>query len=213
MKKDLVFYGASNPCVLKILHAINNARPTWNLLGFIDDTPEKWGQSFFDYPILGDHKIIETFDAGLTTFFNNVFGNMPARKKVTQILTDHGCQMTSLVSPDADLTFVEVGNDVAIEQQTAIDTGVSIGDHSCIKRSASVGHETVLESFVFIGPGATVCGRVYIHEGTYIGAGSCINNDLEIGPGCIVGAGAVVTKNVPAHVTVFGNPARILEKK
>ena len=213
MNKDLVLYGGSNPCVLKILHAINQVKPTWNLLGFIDDTPEKDGQTFFGYPILGGHKIIDTFDPGQTTFFNNVFGNMPARKKVSQILAKHGCQMTSLVSPDADLTFVEVGNDVAIEQQTAIDTGVRIGDHSCIKRSASVGHETVLERFVFIGPGATVCGRVYIHEGTYIGAGSCITNDLEIGPGCTIGAGAVVTKRLPARVTVVGNPARILEKK
>jgi len=213
MSKDLVLYGASNPCVLKILHAINQIIPTWNLLGFVDDTPEKSGKNFYGHPILGGHKTIETFDRSTTYFFNNVFGSMAGRKKVSQILDNYECKLTSLISPDADMTLVEIGQDVAIEQQVAIDTYVLIGDHCCVKRSSSIGHETVLEQFVFIGPGATVCGRVHIHEGAYIGAGSCLINNLEIGRDSIIGAGAVVVKNVPPLVTMVGNPAKIMQKK
>ncbi|HEX2999448.1 MAG TPA: sugar O-acetyltransferase, partial [Armatimonadota bacterium] len=33
---------------------------------------------------------------------------------------------------------------------------------------------------------------------------------ITIGAGAMVGAGAVVTKDVPPHVVVVGNPARIL---
>lgn len=208
MNRDLVVYGASNPCVLKILDAINKRAPTWNLVGFIDDTPGKSGQLFYGHPILGGRDRIRTFDLEKTSFFNNVFGTMSGRKKVAQILEENGCQLVSLITPGTDLSFTKVGIDVAIEAQVAIDTDVIIGDHSCIKRSASLGHENILDTFVFIGPGVTVCGRVKIHEGAYIGAGSCILPELEIGRGSVVGAGSVVTRNVPPGVTVFGNPAR-----
>jgi sugar O-acyltransferase (sialic acid O-acetyltransferase NeuD family) len=208
MDKNLVVYGASNPCVLKILGAINRKEPTWNLIGFIDDTPGKSGQLFYGHPVLGDKDRIKILNLKETFFFNNVFGTMSNRKKVAQILEENGCQLVSLITPGTDLSFTKVGIDVAIEAQVAIDTDVVIGDHSCVKRSASLGHENVLDKFVFIGPGATVCGRVRIHEGAYIGAGSCILPELEVGRDSILGAGSIVTRNVPPGVTVFGNPAK-----
>jgi acetyltransferase EpsM len=208
MTKDLVLYGASNPCVLKVLDAINGITPTWNLVGFIDDTPGKSGQLFYEHPILGGQDQIKTLDLEKTFFFNNVFGSMSGRKKVAQNLELNACQLVSLITPGTDLSFAKVGIDVAIEAQVAIDTDVIIGDHSCIKRSASLGHENILDQFVFVGPGATVCGRVRIREGAYIGAASCILPEIEVGRDSVVGAGAVVTRNVPPGVTVFGNPAK-----
>jgi hypothetical protein len=47
MRKKLVIYGASNPCVLKILNAINRVQPSWDLVGFVDDAPEKQGKAFY----------------------------------------------------------------------------------------------------------------------------------------------------------------------
>jgi sugar O-acyltransferase (sialic acid O-acetyltransferase NeuD family) len=208
MSKDLVLYGASNPCSLKILEAINRERPTWDVVGFIDDTPEKSGQMFYGFPILGGQDRIHTLDLDNTFFFNNVFGTMAGRKKVAQICEENRCQLVSLITPGIDLSFTKVGIDVAIEAQVAIDADVNIGDHSCVKRSASLGHEVILDKFVFIGPGATVCGRVKIQEGAYVGAGSCILPELEIGENSIIGAGAVVTRSVQPDITVYGNPAK-----
>ena len=35
---------------------------------------------------------------------------------------------------------------------------------------------------------------------------------ITIGEGALIGAGSMVTKDVPAHTLVAGNPARILRK-
>jgi acetyltransferase-like isoleucine patch superfamily enzyme len=49
---------------------------------------------------------------------------------------------------------------------------------------------------------------VLIEDGVWIGIGAIILKGVRIGQGARVGAGAVVTKDVPAGVTVAGNPAR-----
>ncbi len=43
-----------------------------------------------------------------------------------------------------------------------------------------------------------------------IGSGAVILCGVRIGEGALVGAGSVVTRDVPPHTIVAGNPARIL---
>jgi acetyltransferase-like isoleucine patch superfamily enzyme len=49
-----------------------------------------------------------------------------------------------------------------------------------------------------------------VRRGATIGANCTIGNDLTIGAFAMVGMGAVVTKDVPDHALVVGNPARVI---
>lgn len=51
---------------------------------------------------------------------------------------------------------------------------------------------------------------IIIGRGVFIGARAMILKGVTIGDRAIVGAGAVVTKDVPAHQLVAGNPARVI---
>ena len=45
-----------------------------------------------------------------------------------------------------------------------------------------------------------------------VGAGAVVMPRITVGANSVVGAGAIVTKNIPAGVTVMGNPAREVSK-
>jgi acetyltransferase-like isoleucine patch superfamily enzyme len=104
-----------------------------------------------------------------------------------------------------------------------IGPDVSIGSRCKIQNNVSVYKGVVLEDGVFCGPSCvftnvnnpraeidrreefrpTVVGR-----GATIGANATIVCGHRLGPYCFVAAGAVVTRDVPAHAIVAGNPAR-----
>jgi acetyltransferase-like isoleucine patch superfamily enzyme len=55
-----------------------------------------------------------------------------------------------------------------------------------------------------------VCEKTVVRRGASIGSGSTLLGGITVGEHALVGAGSVVTKDVPAHAVVAGNPARRL---
>jgi len=54
-----------------------------------------------------------------------------------------------------------------------------------------------------------VLSETRVKKGAALGANSTIRCGITIGEWAMVGSGSVVTKDVPAHGLVFGNPARL----
>jgi maltose O-acetyltransferase len=50
---------------------------------------------------------------------------------------------------------------------------------------------------------------IAIGDGVWLGAGAIVCPGVSIGENTVVGAGSVVTKDLPAGVVAYGNPARV----
>lgn len=117
-----------------------------------------------------------------------------------------------------------VGADCNLCDHTFLENDVVVGDRVTIKCGVQLWDGIRIEDDVFIGPNATFTNdgfprsrqrpasfsRTLVRQGASIGANATILPGLTIGVGAMVGAGAVVTRSVPAHAVVVGNPARIV---
>ena len=115
-----------------------------------------------------------------------------------------------------------IGKNCVIGKGVYIDYGVSVGDNVKIQNYASVYRGVTLEDDVFIGAGVCFTNDKYprafiwdpekavqtrVEKGASIGANATILCGITIGKYALVGAGSVVTKDIPAHALVYGNPA------
>ena len=57
---------------------------------------------------------------------------------------------------------------------------------------------------------ATIGKPIVIERGVWIAAGAIIIGGVTVGEHSVIAAGSVVTKDVPAHTLVGGNPARVI---
>jgi UDP-2-acetamido-3-amino-2,3-dideoxy-glucuronate N-acetyltransferase len=116
-----------------------------------------------------------------------------------------------------------VGERCNIGQNVVIGPDVTIGSNCKIQNNVSVYKGVTLEDGVFCGP-SMVFTNIYnpraeipkmdqvrptlAKRGATIGANATIVCGTTLGRNCFVGAGAVVTRNVPDHALVLGNPAK-----
>jgi acetyltransferase-like isoleucine patch superfamily enzyme len=114
-----------------------------------------------------------------------------------------------------------IGDDVAIWSNSVIDYGCRIGSRVKIHCNCYVAQYTELADEVFLAPGVTIANDLYpgnarsaevlggprIGQAAQIGVNSTILPYVTIGAGSLIGAGSVVTRDVPAGVVAFGNPA------
>ncbi|MEM2125325.1 MAG: acyltransferase [Candidatus Methanosuratincola sp.] len=125
---------------------------------------------------------------------------------------------------------VHIGSGCILGKDVYVDFNVTIGDNVKIQNGALIYHGTTIESGVFVGPGVIFTndklprainpdgslkgdedwevGETLVRYGASIGAGAVILPGLTIGKFAMVGAGAIVTRSVPDHALVIGNPAR-----
>ena len=124
------------------------------------------------------------------------------------------------------LSGVKLGARCRIGQNVVIGPEVSIGNNVKIQNNVSVYHGVTLEDDVFCGPSIVFTNittprsafprnrqedhlPTLVKRGASIGANSTIICGTTIGEHALIGAGSVVTRDVPDHGLVYGNPARL----
>ena len=119
------------------------------------------------------------------------------------------------------LSNSKIGKNCSIGQNVVIGPDVAIGDGCKIQNNVSVYKGVTLEDAVFCGPSVVFTNVInpraeirrmseikstLVKKGATLGANSTIVCGNTIGRYAFIAAGAVVTRNIPDHALMMGNP-------
>ncbi len=126
----------------------------------------------------------------------------------------------------------KLGARCIVGQGVYIEYGVVVGNNVKIQGGASLYDGLTLEDGVFIGPHVVftndkiprginpdgtlksaddwTVGKTLVKYGAAVGASTVVVTGVTIGKWAMVGCGSVVSKDVPDHALVVGNPARVI---
>lgn len=174
----------------------------FTIAGLYDDI--RPGGQLLGYPVLGP---LEAFagrsDLPAVICLGDNAGRLAVQARWPQ------ARWATIVHPSAVVHASAVlGAGTVILAGAVVNPDARIGEQCIINTGARVEHDCVVERGAHLATGVSLGGRVRIGEGALVGTGAAVRPDVQVGDWAVVGVGAAVVKNVPAHKTVVGVPAR-----
>lgn len=207
---DVVILGASGLAreVAQVIRARNQAEPMWNLLGFLDRDPVRWGTEFNGLPILGDD---DWWQSHPSTLLVCAIGSARIRKTLTDSLASAGAHFCSVIHPSVEIpTDVSIGEGTVIMAGARFSANARVGAHVTLYLNCSITHDVTIGDCSLIASNCSLAGGAVIGTAVELGTSACVLPTRRVGDWSIIGAGSVVNRDIPSAVVAAGVPCRVL---
>ena len=133
---------------------------------------------------------------------------------------NHIYQFSSVGEDTPDLKYQGEATRLVIGDHNVIREGVTIhrgtvqdrsettiGNHNLIMAYAHIGHDSVIGNHCILVNNTALAGHVWVDDWAILSGYTLVHQFCRIGAHSFSGMGTAIGKDVPAFVTVFGNPA------
>ena len=188
---------------------INKAKPTWEIVGFLDDDPHALDNYECDYKVVGS---IKGWEPKEDEEFALALGSPSLKRKIVELLKNKGAKFATVIHPTAMLSeFAHYGEGFIMFPYSKLSANSTVGDFVTLL-SSPIGHDTLIGDYSVISGNCNIVRNVVIGNDVFLAAGVSIAQDIHIGDGAYLGIGSVILKDVQTGAVMFGNPARPMPK-
>lgn len=208
--KEIVIIGAGDfgKEVAWLIEDINKQKPTYIILGYLDDDINKIKRVYNGYQCLGPIAYLNTLNQNHHACAVIAMQNGDVRKKILESLPEFDAWET-LIHPSVHCSETShIGKGCIVCANTNISVNTTIGDQCIFNIAGTVGHDCEIGDYVSVMSGAVISGHVQIGENAYLGSNSTIIPGIKVGAHAKVGAGSVAIRKVKEGTTVMGVPAK-----
>lgn len=208
--KKIFIFGAgegSQEIVKVIIDDINMVKPTWKILGFIDNDPKKVGTEILGYPVLD-----QSFGADSDEAFG-ICGTMNCelRRKITEDeIEKKGFHLASLVHPSV-IKPDDFESEPGLIMYPGVKTsyGAKLGKGVFINYNSMLGHHVSIDDYTFIAPSVTINAHCSVGKSSVIGSGATFVPGVSVGDNAVIGVNTTILSTVNSGTVVIDFPRKI----
>lgn len=194
--KNIVIIGAGGIGreVAWIIEEINEVRPTWNIIGFVDENIEIHGKEFNGYKVLGGIDTLTKMKG--KPYVIVAIANCTVKKDIVERLESR-FGFATIIYPTVKVSkYIEIGKGSIVYPGVILTVNTKIGEHVIISGNCAIGHDTVIGDYSSVLWGSNFSGYDTIGAGCSIGIGAKIIQGKKISDYCRVEAGMIVTEDI-----------------
>lgn len=180
----------------------------WQVKGFLDDNKNALAGYSYEVGVVSS---VKEYKPKLNDVFICPMGNPKIKKKLVSMILKKRGVFTNVTHSTVVLgKNVKLGIGIILCPYSVISSDSVIGDFVSVNLHANIGHDVRVGDWCFIGPGASLNGRVILEKSVFIGSHGVVLPGGYVSKEAMVAAGSVVVGKIGVGVTVIGVPAKPL---
>ena len=211
--KDLLIYGFGGfgQEVACLINHINKVKPTWNLIGYIDDGVGvgitcKYGK------VLGNCDTLNAWDKPVNVVI--AIGSTKHLELISKKIVNPNVSFPNIIAPNVfyfDEESVTMGKGNVVTFGCRFSCNTKIGDFNILNGNISLGHDACIGNYNVMFPETRISGQTSIGDRNFFGARVFVAQCLTLGNDCRYGAGCFVFRKTKDGNLYMGNPAKKVE--
>lgn len=211
MLKKILIYGAGGfgKEVASIINKINEIKPEWNIIGFIDDGVRKGTYIAHYGKVLGDYSYLNGFAEAVSVAF--AIGSPKTLKSVVERIDNALIEFPNIFHPEvyfADPVSFKIGRGNVVVRGCSFSVDVTIGNFNQFNSISALAHDVTVGDYNVLMPLTRISGETSIGNGNFFGIGAVALQGIKIGNDTRIGAGSYIMRSTQDGHLYFGNPAK-----